>query len=61
MFQFDFVNLVERPKAEEVISDDEVNKLVAWFKERENIDPLTLAQTFAGVAEYLSFRSDQLA
>jgi hypothetical protein len=60
-FEFDYVNVVERPQLKDCTSQDKIDKLVEWFRikyEEEKCDIKSLVETFSGAAEFLVMRSE---
>jgi hypothetical protein len=46
IFECDFVHLMDRPSSDDIISDDNINRLIEWFRfkyEEEKIDSFSLA------------------
>ncbi len=63
IFEFDFMQLIDVPEAKNSLPDDQLIKLLEWFKiraEDDKVEPYALAMAFASIAEYLTLRSDQL-
>ena len=63
LFEFDFMHLLDVPNPADVLADDQLHKLLEWFHSKSDVDkvePLQLANTFAGISDFLTLRSDQL-
>ena len=63
IFEFDFMMLIDVPDTKNVLPDDQLVKLLEWFKikaEDDLAEPYALAMAFASISEYLNLRSDQL-
>jgi hypothetical protein len=63
VLEFDFVNLIERPVADEVLTQEKFDLLLDWLRHRHEKDKLevqTLCTAFTVMCEMLTLRSEQL-
>ena len=57
------MQLMDVPPTTDIIPDDQLNLLIAFFKQKAEVDkadPYGLAMAFAGISDFLIMRSDQL-
>jgi hypothetical protein len=40
ILEFDYMQLIDRPKAEDIIPDDQLSLLVNWFKGKHDSDKI---------------------
>jgi hypothetical protein len=55
------MQLMDVPPTTDVIPDDQLNQLIAFFKQKSEVDkadPYGLAMAFAGISDFLIMRSD---
>jgi hypothetical protein len=57
------MQLMDVPPTTDILPDDQLNQLIAFFKQKSEVDkadPYGLAMAFAGISDFLVMRSDQL-